>query len=216
MLSRSNALNGRFALFMMVFMTHAFSLYAQGKFDYGKVDKGVYKNKYFDLEITLPDQWVIQDKEQLKQITDRGKELLSDDKAVHKALDAAAVNTAYLITLFKYEMGSPVDFNPSFVALAENMKAMPGVKTGKDYLFHATKLLLASDLNYKIDDEVEQKQIGSKEFYVLNLMLTVNDKTIYQEYITTIVNGFALSFLLCYDNDDDKQMLFAVIDKIKI
>ena len=206
----------QFAFSFFLFIGFSCTSFAQGKFDYGKIEKEVYKNKYFDLEIPLPKDWVVQNKEQMEQLTELGKEAITDDENMQALIDAAEVNSAYLLTLFKYEVGAPVNSNLSFMVIAENTKNFPGIKTGKDYLFHAGKLMLATKLDYTIEDEFPKKKIGSKDFYALSATLKIGDKVVYQQYMTTVLNGFSLSIVVSYSDDAEKQELFSTVEKIKI
>ncbi len=186
-------------------------------FDFGKTEKGSYKNDFFQMEISFNPDWVIQDKQQMNNLVEMGSEIVvGDNKNLKSAVKASMVNTAYLLTIFKYELGSAVEFNPSFMVVAENTKNFPGIKNGSDYLFHARKLLEQSQMEYHFEKDVFEKRIGKANFHVMEAKLDYLNKTIVQEYMTTVSKGFSLSFIVSYTNEDEKNELYEIIKKIKI
>ncbi|MCH8904594.1 MAG: hypothetical protein IIA45_11845 [Bacteroidetes bacterium] len=153
-------------------------------FDFGKTEAGSYVNDFFEMEIFFNPDWVIQDKQQMNDLIDAGGELFTgDDKNLKSAVEAAMVNTAYLLTIFKHELGSAVEFNPSFMVIAENTKNAPGIKNGGDYLFHSKKLLEQTQMGYYFEKDVIEKTIGKSTFHVMEAKLDYMDMTIIQEYM---------------------------------
>lgn len=186
-------------------------------FDYGSIKENVYSNDFFDLEITFPANWVVQDQEQVAQMTQYGKEVLSGDDAVLKTvIKASEINSANLLTIFKYEFGAPVDYNPNLVVVAENIQNASGIKRGKDYLFHSKKLLEQSQLEYTFDKDIYTQGIGSKEFDMMETNLFYIGQDITQEYICTIVNGFSLVFIISYTTEEERRELQSIIEGIRI
>lgn len=91
-------------------------------FDYGNIEQNIYMNKYFGVEMVLPQDWVVQSREQIDHIMKTGKNLVAGDDAKMKAvIKASEVNSANLLTVYKYEIGSAVDYNPSMAMMAENI-----------------------------------------------------------------------------------------------
>ena len=184
-------------------------------FDYGNAKSGVYTNNYFDFEIKFDTSWHVQSQAQLNGLVKRGQKMLENNELLNKAIEASKVNTAYLFAMFKYEVGAAVQSNPSLMVVAENTKSLPGIKKGKDYLFHAKNSLSQTQLNYTFDPISETKKLGSFEFDILTAKLDVMTKKIVQEYITTVTDGFALSFILSYTSDQEKEELYKVIEGMK-
>jgi len=186
-------------------------------FDYGHVENGKYLNSFFGFEVGVPANWVVQTKEQSDNLSAMGKEAFAGDNQNMKALiSASEVNTANLLTVFKYEMGSPVDFNPSFIFVAENLKFAPGIKSGSDYLFQTRKLLKQSQMQFDyLDEEFTKVVISSHEFYVMNASINSGGTIINQRYYSTIQDGFCLSSVISFANDEQKSELEKVISTIK-
>lgn len=186
-------------------------------FDFGKTGKGIYTNDFFELEVNFNADWIVQDKQQLNQLVEMGTEMVTgDDQSFKSAVKASMVNVAYLLTVFKHELGAPVDFNPSFMIVAENTQLHPGIKKGSDYLFHTKKLLEQSQMAYYFEKEMFERRIGSKTFHILEAKIDHTNQTIIQEYISTVTNGFTLSFIISFTSEDDREELYEVLENIKM
>lgn len=185
-------------------------------FDYGHIDNNKYLNSFFKLELTLPDNWIVQTKEQTENLSEMGKELTAgDNKNLKAIIDASEINTANLLVVFQYEVGAAVDYNPGFMLVAENLKNSPGIKTGSDYLFQARKILKQSQVQYNyIDDKFKKEIISGQEFYSMNCTIDYMGINIKQIYYSTIIDGFCLNVILSYESDEQKNNLDKVINSM--
>lgn len=186
-------------------------------FDYGKVENDIYSNSFFNMKMNLPTGWVVQSQEQMNNIRNAGKDLVAGDNTQLKAvIKASEVNTANLLAAFQYEMGSPVDFNPSIIIVAENLKIAPGIKTGSDYLFQTRKLLEQSQVKYAELDSVFAKEvISGVDFYTMNALMKYMGTEIKQLYYSTVMHGFSLDVIISYSTDEQKAVLMKAIDSLE-
>ncbi|MBU1076339.1 MAG: hypothetical protein KKH98_03550, partial [Spirochaetes bacterium] len=152
------------------------------KIDFGSIENDIFKHDYFGFTLQIPEDAHVQDNQAKKDLMKQGGEILAgDDKNMKAVLDASALNTLNLVTFFKYEPGSPVDYNPGFIAVAEKVSHLPGIKNGSDYLFHAKKLMESSQLQYIFGKEVYTENIGGVEFNVMELSIDVNGTLVKQK-----------------------------------
>ena len=186
-------------------------------FDYGHVENNKYLNSFFGLELALPSDWVVQTKEQTDNLAKKGQELVAgDDKNMKAAIKVAEVNTANLLAVFKHEVGAAVDYNPSFMLVAENLQNAPGIKTGSDYLFQAKKILQQSQVQYDyIDDVFKKEMINNQEFYLMNCSIKYMGLTINQIYYSTIQNGFSIGAIISYIDDEQKNELGKIVKSME-
>lgn len=186
-------------------------------FDYGSVNDGKYVNSYFDFEIAIPSGWSVQTKEQMDAMANTGKALATGDNEQLKAvLKASEVNTANLLSVFQYEVGSAVTFNPNFCVVAENIKNFPGIKTGSEYLFQARRFMEQSQVKYSyIDQDFVKETINGTDFYHMKATMSYMGLSIEQSYYATVKKGFAFIVIASYINDDQQQSLKEVIGKMK-
>ncbi|SFT42129.1 hypothetical protein SAMN05216474_0468 [Lishizhenia tianjinensis] len=186
-------------------------------FDFGQVSNGLYTNDYFEMEVHFDPNWAVQNKEEMNNLIEMGNELVSEgDEEMKKLIEASKVNTAYLLTVFKYEVGTPVEFNPSFMIIAENTKNFSRIKDGGDYLVEAKKTLKQTPMNYSFNKPVYEKIINNTSYHILEAELSYVGKSITQEYISTVKNGFSLLFTLSYSTEEEKSELYKVLNKIKM
>ena len=186
-------------------------------FDYGKVENNIYTNSFFDFKVTLPPQWVVQSQEQTEHLVEKGTDFIVGDNDNLKAvIKASEINSAYLLTVFQYEVASAVDYNPSIMLVAENLKLAPGIKTGSDYLFHTRKLLKQTQMQYNnIDGDFEKVMIDNQEFYKMNLDINHMGLNIKQSYYSTILNGFSVNAVISFVTEAQKDELDKIVYSIK-
>lgn len=186
-------------------------------FDYGTLANGMYTNSFFDLEVTFNPEWFVQSQQQVDKLNEMGENILvGDDNDLKRVIEASKVNVSNLLTVYKYELGSAIDFNPSFFITVENTAFAPGIKTGKDYLYHAKKLLSNLEVKYIFDKAIYEKKIGKVLCHVLEAEIQFMEMTIKQDYIVTVKNGFTMIFAISYIDKAQKKELYKVINNIKM
>jgi len=184
-------------------------------FDYGVVENGIYKNNYFGVKIPFNAEWDVQDQKQMSDLTKSGTDLLvGDNDEFQKIVDASLVNVAELFMVFKHELGTTTEFNPSFLMNAENLKHFPNVKAVDDYLASAKDLLLQSNMQINFRSDYYEVEIGNEKFMCMEI--ENGSFGIYQDYFVTLKRGFAVAFIVTYDNEEDKKELYSIIENIKI
>ena len=141
---------------------------------------------------------------------EEGKDMVAgDNKKMKAALKAGDINTASLLTVFKYKPGTnTTEFNPSIMMVAENLKNVPGVKSGDVYLAQSRKLMMAGEMQYDhIDDVFAKKEINGWEFYTMNVTATFNGTAVKQVYLATVKDGFAIGLIYSFADDAQKANL---------
>ena len=177
---------------LIAITTSSYNANAQpDNFDYGRVENGIYLNDYFNFQIILPANWIVQSKEQTEHIVDTGKKLMAGDDDNMKAMLAASeINSANLLAAFQYEVGTSVEYNPNIMLVAENIRNAPGVKNGSDYLFQARRIIENSQFKYDyLSTEFEKETIGGAEFYKMYARLNYMGLEIKQIYYSTILRN---------------------------
>ena len=178
-------------------------------FDYGSIEKNIYTNTFFNMRMTLPEDWVVQSEQETEEIMEEGLKLVAgNDKNLETVIKASEVNTANLFMLYQYELGAAVDYNPSLMMVAENLRNAPGVKTGADYLYHARKLLARAQMQYDhIDEEFEEVDINGVPFHLMNTNINYLGFDIKQKYYSTVLYGFSLNMIISYVDEEQKAEL---------
>lgn len=205
---------------LILFAIITSTCYSQSKpidFDYGRIENSKYLNSYFDFEITIPANWIIQNKEQMEKMAKAGMDMvIGDDANLKAAVKVSEINTTNLLVVNQYERGSAVEYNPGIVIVAENIKDYPGIKTGSDYLFQVRKLLDQSQVKYDYIDKVSSREVISGiDFYKMNAGIVYMGIEIKQIYYSTVLKGFSFNVIISFINDEQKADLITAINSIK-
>jgi phosphomevalonate kinase len=181
-------------------------------FDYGKIENGVYNNNYFQFKIPVPENWAVQTREQVQQLQKQDGEAVSTNNSeLRSTIKAADVQAAILLTVLKNKPENSLnEFNSSFIILAENV-GNTVMKAGRDYLEHAKEIMKQSNLSYQFAPEYYSEKIGNRKFDAMNITLDSVQRT----YYSMINRNFALSLIISYRDDQQKQELKNVINKIR-
>jgi hypothetical protein len=185
------------------------------KLDYGTVTESVYQNKYFGMSMVLPEGWHVQDAAAKKRLMETGKRIASgDDKNLKAAMEASEDQTVNLLTVFKYKVGSPVPFNPGVICLAEKVSHLPGVKGGKDYLFHTKKALTMSQLKATFPTAIHSRTLGGVAFDILDAEMRVGDRVVQQQYYAAVMRGYALVFVISFSTESEAESLKEILGSL--
>lgn len=207
-------------LTIILFATIAANCFSQSKlvdFDYGRIENSTYLNSYFNFEIAIPADWIVQNKEQMESLKKAGTDLVvGDNTNLKAAFKATEINSANLLFVYQYERGAAVEYNPSFLMVAENIKDFPGIKTGSDYLFQARRLMEQAQIKYDyLDTEFVKESIDGVDFYKMNAEIVYMGIGIKQIYYASILKGFSLTVIISFTNDEQKNNLLTAINSMK-
>lgn len=184
---------------------------------YGRIADGVYSNTYFDMSIAVPDGWSVQSKASMQTMSERGGNLIAgEDKSMQAVMKESEKQSVNLFGFFKYEQGSPVDFNPSIIAVAERVNHLPGIKRGADYLFHVKKILNASPVDYRFSGKMGTQTLSGVSFDVMPSTVNIGGNSLSQEYYATRIKDYVLSFVLSYSTDAERKELIATLTTLTI
>ena len=176
----------------------------------------VFEVDAFGMTVTKPQGWFAMNASEAQQLMEAGGAVTSAGNAQLEAvIENSKARTRNLFGFFEHEIGAPVDINPSVIAVAEDVRMAPGVKTGKDYFFHSRKLMQQSSVGYEIKDEYGVRSIGGVSFDRMDLMLTMNGVAVPQSYYAARRGDYILVFIETYSPEGDRAATGAVIDSIR-
>lgn len=184
------------------------------------INQAVEKNFFstqFRISLSAPSSWSVSGKETIDAVADIGGKIISGDDEIKKILhEESKKRTENIFLISQYEVGAPVQFNPSIVSVSENIALAPGIKSGKDYLYHVEQLLLASTANYSIVEHYKPVIISGYVFDAIKAKTTINGSSFYQDYYATKAGKFVLSFIITYSNQEEFTAFDKVLKNIKI
>jgi hypothetical protein len=185
--------------------------------DFGTFNKSAYTNVYLGLSVTIPADWSIQDQEAQRRLANIGGKMLSgDDKNLKAALSAAEMQNVNLFAAFKFPLGSSVDFNPSIIGMAEDVRQWPGIKTGKDDLFQVKKALESGQMQVVFPKDVYMQQLGGVDFYVMEAEIPMRGLMVKQKYYSTIKKGYNLGIIVSFTTAEEEASLQKILDGVTL
>jgi hypothetical protein len=185
-------------------------------FDYGEVKDDVYSNAFFDFSMNIPSGWFVQNKEEMEEIREISKNIIAgDDKKMKTQLDASDITSAHLLTVFQYELYTPVMFNPNLIITVDNLKTALRIKTETDCLKQLRETLLQTQLYTYVDDEFDKETINEVDFYLVKAGIEFEDFDMFQKCYVTFRNGFAICFIISFIDEEQEDMLMISIKSIK-
>jgi hypothetical protein len=186
-------------------------------YDYGKTENGVYTNNYFGIEVTIPDYWIVQSKEQVDQLIGKGVKFLEENKEVASHVKKNREKTVILLAVFKYPMDSVNNgYNPFIMILAEKLTSLSGIKTGIDYLENEKEFIKQAKIGYNVISDYSARTMGGKEFDVLRFTKAIGEQMdVKRVYHVRIEKEYALNVLVSFAFEKQEKELMDVLEKIK-
>lgn len=188
---------------------------ASDEVDFGGITNSVYHNVYFGMGVAIPADWSVQDQTAQRELEATGSKMLyGNDQNKQAALKASELRVVNMFAVFKYPVGSPVPFNPSIIAMAEDVRPYPGTKTGEDYLYHVKTQLTSGQMHVEFPKPDYHAQLGGMDFDVMPSELIIGKTTVKQKYYVTIMKGYALSLIASYTTDAEDASLQKILDSV--
>jgi hypothetical protein len=165
--------------------------------DYGSLYNGVYSNSFFGFSVRYPKGWVVHGDATNRHLREFGKERAVGTGALPAELAEVMLKSTYqLLTTFQYALGTPnIEVNPSFIVVAENVSHAPAIVDGRDYLLYVRPLMIKQGFE-SIREEPIQLVLAGRKFFRQDSRMQVGGMTIQQAIIITVINGYALAFIL--------------------
>ena len=188
---------------------------AGNEIDFGTINNSVYTNSYFGMTVTLPSDWSVESQEAQKRTLNTGEKIIAgEDKNLSAAMKASELRVVNLFVVSKYPKGAPVSYNPSIMAVAEDVRDSPGIKRGSDYHFHAKQLLQAGSLEVSFPKDIYTRSVGGVDFDIMEVEIHVRGIVVKQKYYATVLKGYAVSMIISFTTDTEEASLQKILDTV--
>jgi hypothetical protein len=185
----------RIFLIVSIILLLCFHANAQSQVDLGLVQDGTYINRGFGFTFKYPKDWVVHGEATNERIKELGKEKIAESGTSKATVEVALQNTYYLLTVFRYAVGTPgITFNPAVLVMAEKVSHAPGIKNGKDYLLNTRALLIRTGYQVLLKEPVEY-HFGGSQFFRDDYAVETNGVHMAHAQFSTVENGYALIFI---------------------
>jgi len=181
------------------------------------VADGKYTNEFFGLTLEIPDGWAVASDDSQKHVREVGENVaVGDDPAMKAAVEAARKTTFQLLMVSEFPLGAAVEFNPSLILMAERVAHAPGVKSGKDYLYHTSNGLMRTALPYELVREAYPTTLGSEKWHRADFVIRNPHLPIEQSYFAIHRGEFVLSVILSAATDEQMAELERIAGSIRL
>jgi hypothetical protein len=185
-----------------------------GQIGSGELTGHTYTHQHFKLSVNIPDEWYIQKKSEVEQMTQAGSAMVQDPNTKAAAL-AAQERTLPLVSAFRHPPGTPGPFNSSMIVMAENVGFLPGLKQGQDYLQLIQKTMSGIAIKYDFDPIETGLKSGSLPADRLRAHTQIGGQKVNQEYYAARTGDYFLVVILSYSDDPDLETLRTVLESMK-
>ena len=180
-------------------------------------DEYTLESKAFGIRIRRPEGWQAMGFDQLNDLVDMGTDVATAGKDDLKAFMAATEkNNFTLFAITQFEAGAAVDENPNVMGVAEKVSHAPGVKTGKDYFFHAKKLMAQANPNFTFTEGYQTRMIGGVAFDQMDVVTEVGPAKANQSYYAAKHDAFIVLIIQTYVSDEGKKATSDIIDTVEL
>lgn len=178
-------------------------------FDTGEVANYQYKNEYFGLNITFNDNWTVQGENENKKLVFDCTELIANGvESVKVNIENEMKDNAVLLNLRN------INDTSSIVIFAEKETGFFWRPTSMEtYLLQVKSLLDNTPLDYEYLNETVSEVSKLK---LLETKFRLNENTAYQDYFICKKNGYFITLISSFRNEEQKQQNKQLIDKVKL
>ena len=176
----------------------------------GTLTENRYSNKFFGLELTIPEDYTILNRAEIEVFVDAGVDLMKgDSQRNNKAFAEATANSVALFMVAKLPPGSP----GNAVLEIQVRKQAPGV-TAKMVLAESTKLMTGTSKS-EVTATLKDVQFGGRTFSGIEFETIVAGQKLKQQLLMSIVRGYAFSIGLTYTTPSSMNAFDDVFKSIK-
>lgn len=188
------------------------SAVAQSQLDLGKLDGNTHTNDFFALKIEFPLGWLVGDhtlEAQLVAITKGG--IQTKNPQNQKAMSQAVDRVTPLLGGYKALPGTPQNSNLRIIA--ENLRTLPQVKDGKDYLEAMLTTIKAVQLPPGFEvSEIKSETVNNVPLDYLETSFNGSRKRAY----ALVRKGYALLLTIESYDDTDFDTLHKVLTETNL
>ena len=195
---------------ILLVLTMTLTGYAKTRSAYsliGASDEGAYVNRFFGYQLEALDGFCFQSDEELVKSGEIPADLLEDESALRKKLEAGEV---YVIAYAETK-----NYDSINIVVGDSGKGADETDRliDEDSL-NAAKTAL-EDSGFKVDRiSIDREYIAGKLRYVLNTKATIRDLTLYQKQVILAKNGFYLCITAASVGDDKMEQIFEKLSAV--
>lgn len=170
----------------------------------GSIVEGQYENNFLDLELALPDSWVILSEAEMTRLMQTGEDIASESDTTFDLTDLEILN---LLGVFKYPFDKVVAMNPNLYITAERLDEMKNIESSEAYLEKARAGIEHLGETIVFEETMETVNIQEKLFTRSQATIDLGYMVIYQVHYVSLVRGYALNIMATYMEEEDLETI---------
>jgi hypothetical protein len=185
----------------------------------GSISGNVYTNNFFEFTFEFPRGWLVQTDGTKISIEESGTATANmGDLGGRGDLDSLTGGSHLLLHLLQHPIGTSSRVNPGLLIVAKDVSCSSGAETGEKILL-ALKAELArrnSRFDFAVMHEPTNVILGGRVFSRMDASMdSPNGISLYQGYVSTVLNGYALIFVLDSGKPERLDDLFQTLNTLQ-
>lgn len=171
----------------------------------------------FGVSVEVPTSWHRMSNAESDGILETGRDMIAgDDENMERVLNSQRDKGRVLFSIFEHPPGSPIDFNASVIASAENVSLAPGIRRGSDYLFHMRRMLANSGMLIEMSEDIEETRVDGQVFDSIRSTMQISGLTVHQQVQAMRHDDHVIAIVRSWMTDEQAAATQAVVDSIKL
>lgn len=176
----------------------------------GTFHNNMYQNSFFPFTVQFSERLHLITAEQFKKLNDISFTLIKN-KVMIEEMKNTTFNSEVLFSLSMYSPDLPVPSNPSLVCYSVNLRGLPHIKNGGDFLKVYQSGAKAIHDSFKPTNEINRVEINDVIFNQFNSTLLINNRNIKQSTYSIVIKEHAINCVLTYTKNENKKILEDVV-----
>ncbi len=178
-------------------------------------EERTYSNEHFEIQIKIPEEWHLV-KGQQEHVKEAALKFVSgDDRNLNTVFETAIDKMFNPFWAYRHPPGTPGVTNPNVTCIIENVKHLPGIKTGGDYLLVARDTMKMSNAEMYFLDSPKQTTIGNIDFFVQESRVPIGKLEITQRYYAQRKGDYILLIGINLITEEDEKSIEEIVSTIK-
>ena len=183
----------------------------------GSISGNVYTNDFFEFTFEFPKGWFVQSNGANKSLVESGTKAMDKGGPGEKGIfDPQVIGSHALLNLLQHPIGASAPVNSEILVVAQDVSCTPGLETGENVLLGLKMELARRYSNFMVIHEPKNVTLGGKVFSRMDTSMDAHNGTsLYQSYVSSVLNGYALVFVLDAGKSKRLDDLFQTLNTLQ-
>ena len=183
--------------------------------NYGFSERNTYTNDYFGINITIPEGWTVQSREENSMLENLGRQNSGQTGGTQPASTSIEeLQVIYLLVALQLEPGTAVDYNPGIQIIANNLTKSDTAVSATQYI-KALAEQFGRFPNFTLNDAgISDTTLSGKTLAFMKAETKIGEVAVKQTYFATIIKNYAVQFTISYTNKQEKEALLKILDTL--